>query len=143
MGGNKVIAAAVLIVVILGAVIMIVKQQTSSGNVPQWVLDQKHPYIEAKDPFTQKEFRYGDIMDCEVDKATSYRKIESKLWASPMKCASCQKDIPVAPREVKEPKPVKEGEAAPPEEDDFAKPYKCPRCGKEANQEALNQAGKK
>ena len=141
MGGNKAIAAAVLIIVIVGAIIIIVKQQVGTSRVPQWVLDQKHKYITSEKPFETKEFRYGDIMDCEIDKATGYRVIEAKKWASIMKCASCEKDIPVAPRPIVEPKPVKEGEEPPPpEDDDFAKPYKCPLCGQEAKTEALEAA---
>ena len=145
MGGNKAIAAAVLIVVILGAVIIIIKQQSSSSKVPQWVLDQQHKYILAEPPWTVKEYRYGDIMGLPIDKATGYRVIDAKNWASPMTCATSQKEgkphqIPVPPRAQVEPTEEPPGEEAPPE-DDIAKPYKCPICGKEANPEVLEMGG--
>lgn len=141
MGGNKAIAAAVLIVVILGAVVIIVKQQGGSATAPDRVLDRKVSFVLAEEPWTVKEFRYGDIQDKPIDEETGYRIIDGKKWGSAMVCASSDLEgdphmIPVPPRSRTEDEDVDEDTMN--VVDDMDRPYECPICGKEANIEAMN-----
>lgn len=143
MGGNKAVVAAVLIVVILVAVILIVRTSSGRATVPQWVLDQEQTLITAEQPFEEKTYRYGDIMNTPIDQDTGYRRIGGKLWASPMECASSVLDgephrIPVPPRPVREQPDIEAEDEFFEEEEDIAQPYPCPICGKEANPEIVD-----
>lgn len=142
MGGNKAVAGAVLVIIILGAVFFIVKDRTGSGGPPDRVLNQQVELITAEQPYETETFRLGDIRDAAVDDETGYRRIDGKLWASPMTCATSAlkgdpHKIPAPPSPQDE---AEDYDPADPEtmmEDPASQPYKCPICGEEANQLAL------
>jgi len=105
--------------------------ESGNSDVPQWVLDQKVKLVSSDQPYEVKEFRQGDIMDVDIDKATGYRVIDGKKWAGIQVCVSCGKQIPVKPREIKD-EPSEGPEMEPPPIEEFES-YTCPLCGKEAN----------
>jgi len=109
--------------------VIIVRQQGSGDKVPEWVKETPVKLVTADKPYTVKEFKQGNIMECEIDKATGYRLIDGKKWAGAMTCASCNKQIPVKPHAV-----VVEPEGAPPPDEPppEQESYTCPECGKEA-----------
>lgn len=133
MGGNKAVMSVVLVVVIAVAAWGIYSGMKEDTSIPDHVLNKKHKYIVAQEPWTVEEITYKEWISYPQDKATGYRTKDGKKWASVMTCASCKQQIPVQARQMKAPKPA-DGAAEAPDE---PKPYKCPRCGKEANEAVL------
>ena len=138
MGGNKAVVGVVLIVVILVAIWAIVRGMSESNAIPAHVLNRESEYILCETPWTVEKIKYRDWIKLPVDDATSYRVKDGKKWSGKMVCASCKQPIPVPARPKQPPQTSDDPEAAP--EDDMPKPYKCPRCGKEANEAVLEEA---
>ena len=103
-----------------------------STAMPDRVLNRRSPYILAEPPWTVRKIRYRDWIRYPVDPATSYRIRSGKKWSGMVTCATCKRPIPVPPRSTRMP-------TADAPEDDMPKPYKCPRCGKEANKAVLEE----
>lgn len=115
----------------------VAREAQRGQQVPEWVLETEQTLILSEMPFEERTFKYGDIMNTPIDRETGYRRIEGKLWASPMECASSVIDgnphrIPAPPRPM-----IAPGEEGYGVEEEGAKPYPCPVCGKEANPELV------
>ena len=120
MGGRKIVWAIVLVVVVVVAVVYSIRRQMSAPAPPHSVLQGKAERIQVAPPFEVRTFTNEQWMKASVDRATSYRKIDGKLWAEKIECASCKEPIPAAPIKVDGRGPLKLRE------------YMCPRCGKQA-----------
>ena len=104
-------------------------------RIPEHVLNRRSPYILAEPPWTVEWIRYRDWIKLPVDAATSYRMRNGKKWSGKLVCATCKRPIPIWPR--RKMSPAERRMTTP--EDDMPKPYKCPRCGKEANAAVLEE----
>ena len=134
MQGNKGLVVAALVIVIVIAGWAVYRSTRDDVNIPQRLLDEKRDYILAEEPWTTQTMRYGDWVELKEDTETGCRYKDGKKWALAMTCATCKKRIPVQPQKVGE-----DADAAPGARSGI-KPYKCPRCGGEANEMALEEA---
>ena len=136
MGGNKAVVGVVLLVVILVAIWAIFRGMSESTAIPEHVLNRESEYILCEEPWTVEKIKYRDWIKLPIDDPTSYRTRDGKKWSGKMVCASCKQPIPVQARPRTQPSAEPEGTP----EDDMPKPYKCPRCGKEANEAVLEES---
>jgi len=120
MGGKKVVWAVVLVVVAVVVVVFTVRRQISAPAPPPSVLHAKTERIQVAPPFEVRAFTNEQWMEASVDRATSYRKIDGKLWAEKIECAACKQPIPAAPVNAEAGGPLR------------LRQYMCPRCKKQA-----------
>ena len=119
MGGKKIAAVVVLVLIVLGAVGYMIWGQGKPAPPPE-VMQKTAERIQASEPFEVRAFSNADWAKASVDPATSYRKIDGKLWAEKVACISCSEAIPAAPVKADSKGPLQLGK------------HMCPRCGKPA-----------